>query len=145
MNMEHPRKLIHTMHIPIRWGDMDAMGHVNNTLYFRYMEQARIEWRESLDLADADGRLGVPVLVNASCTFLIPLTYPGKVEVRLYAGRAGRSSLQTYCQLRLQGDEKLYAEGTAKIVWIDRGSGKSIPLPEPIRLLAEDPLVAEEP
>ena len=38
------RKLVHTEIIPIRWGDMDAMGHVNNTVYFRYMEQARICW-----------------------------------------------------------------------------------------------------
>ena len=44
---EH-KKQVHEMVIPIRWGDMDAMGHVNNTVYFRYMEQARIEWLESI-------------------------------------------------------------------------------------------------
>lgn len=143
--MEHPRKLVHTTHMPIRWGDMDSMGHVNNTIYFRYMEQARIEWMGSLGLPDAEGELGAPVLVNASCTFLIPFTYPGTVEVRTYAGRAGRSSLQTYSELRLQGDEELYAEGAAKIVWMNPATGKSIPLPEAMRLAAEEPLVAEEP
>jgi acyl-CoA thioester hydrolase len=45
--MEHRKKLVHVTHIPIRWGDMDAYGHVNNTVYFRYMEQARVEWLES--------------------------------------------------------------------------------------------------
>ena len=42
--MEHKKKLIHVTTMPIRWGDMDAYGHVNNTIYFRYMEQARVEW-----------------------------------------------------------------------------------------------------
>jgi hypothetical protein len=42
------RKLVHVERIPIRWGDMDAMGHVNNTVYFRYMEQARIGWFDAL-------------------------------------------------------------------------------------------------
>ena len=44
--MSEDRKLVHVERIPIRWGDMDAMGHVNNTVYFRYMEQARIGWFE---------------------------------------------------------------------------------------------------
>ena len=49
MKLEVPenKRLLHTVTTPIRWGDMDAMGHVNNTVYFRYMEQARIEWLES--------------------------------------------------------------------------------------------------
>ena len=45
--MEHPRKLVLTSLQPIRWGDQDAMGHVNNTIYFRFMEQARVEWLAS--------------------------------------------------------------------------------------------------
>jgi len=42
------RKLVHVESIPVRWGDMDAMGHVNNTVYFRFMEQTRISWFERL-------------------------------------------------------------------------------------------------
>ena len=46
MTAQHarPRLLVHTSIQPIRWGDMDSLGHVNNTVYFRHMEQARIEW-----------------------------------------------------------------------------------------------------
>jgi len=40
------KKLVHIERIPVRWGDMDAMGHVNNTVYFRFMEQTRISWFE---------------------------------------------------------------------------------------------------
>src|SRR5947207_15169083 len=90
------RRLVHTERIPIRWGDMDAMGHVNNTVYFRYMEQARVEWLESLRerVPHMDG-LG-SVIVNASCTFLLPLSHPGNVDVRMYVDQPGRSSIDSH-------------------------------------------------
>jgi acyl-CoA thioester hydrolase len=135
--MDHVRTLLHVMRIPVRWGDMDAMGHVNNTVYFRYAEQSRIEWLESLGYSLDAGREEAAVIVNASCTFLIPITYPATVEVRLYAGKPGRSSVPTYYEMRCVGDETLYAEGAAKIVWFDPATGKSIPLPDRIRTLVE--------
>lgn len=135
--MDHPRKLVHTTHIPIRWGDMDAMGHVNNTVYFRYAEQARIEWMSSLGFLAHSSREGSPVIINASCSFLIPFTYPGTVELRTYLANPGRSSVASYFDMRLAGEERLYAEGAAKIVWMDPATGKSIPLPEAMRRLAE--------
>ena len=132
--MEQPRKLVHTAHIPIRWGDMDAMGHVNNTVYFRYAEHGRIEWLDSLGLLDRDSG-GAPVIINASCSFLIPFIYPGTVEMRTYLGNPGRSSIASYYEMRLSGEERLYAEGAAKIVWTSAATGKSIPLPEAITRL----------
>ncbi|MEO8411655.1 MAG: thioesterase family protein, partial [Propionivibrio sp.] len=126
--MEHPqkpRKLMHTSLIPMRWGDMDAYLHVNNTVYFRYMEQARVEYLEQIGYTVAPRGSG-PVIVNASCTFLIPLTYPGVVEVRMYCGMPGRSSIPSIYEIRLQGEETLYATGEAKIIWIDMASGKSV-------------------
>jgi acyl-CoA thioester hydrolase len=52
--------------MPIRWGDMDAFGHVNNTVYFRYMEQVRISWFEEIGLVGGNGDGQGPVIVNAS-------------------------------------------------------------------------------
>ena len=51
MPLELPQglKLVHEMRIPVRWGDLDAMGHVNNTIYFRYFESLRIEWLNRFD------------------------------------------------------------------------------------------------
>jgi len=70
------RKLVHVEKIPVRWGDMDAMGHVNNAVYFRYMEQARIAWFETLvPRAEAWSAMSI-VIVNASCTFRKPINYP---------------------------------------------------------------------
>jgi acyl-CoA thioester hydrolase len=131
--MDHSRLLLHTTRIPVRWGDMDALGHVNNTVYFRYMEQARVEWLDTLGLAVEPGREEGVVIVSASCTFLVPVTYPATVEVQLFAGHPGRSSIPTYYRMYCVGEETLYAEGEAKVVWISGVTGKSTPLPESIR------------
>ena len=130
--MTHPRKLVQTSLIPIRWGDMDAYGHVNNTIYFRYMEQVRVEYLEKLGFRVMP-RGSAPVIINASCTFLIPINYPGVVEVRMFCGHPGRSSVQTHYEIRRQGDDTLYATGDAKIVWMDVATGKSVPIPESMR------------
>ena len=135
--MTAPRKLVHTSRMPIRWGDMDAMGHVNNTVYFRYMEQARIEWfygfaeKVGAEPYAAQG----PVIVNASCTFLEPLVYPGEVEVRMYLGEPGRSSVGSHYEIWMGA--KKYADGAAKMVWIDLKTGRSMPLPELLRVLLQ--------
>jgi len=133
--MTAARHRVYTTRIPIRWGDMDSMGHVNNTVYFRFMEQARIEW-----LYACAGRLGEKayeregwVIVNASCTFHVPLTYPGEAEVRMFIGAPGKSSVESCYEIWMA--ETKYADGAAKLVWIDLNSAKSTPLPERFRAL----------
>ena len=131
------RKHVHVETIPIRWGDMDAMGHVNNTIYFRYMEQARIAWFDTLGVRPAPGGEG-PVIINASCTFLKELVYPGNLEVKMYAGKVGRTSFETWLEMRPSYDPAtVYAAGGAKVVWVDFSKGKSVPLPDRIRQLVE--------
>ena len=134
--MEHHKKLIHVTTMPIRWGDMDAYGHVNNTVYFRYMEQARVEWLEDMKIEVRPGGLG-PVIINASCTFLVPMNYPGLVEVKTFAGLPGRSSVQTHVEMRIVGAPTLYAEGAAKVVWMDTRTGKSAPIPDHVRAVLD--------
>lgn len=126
-----PRLLVHTSFQNIRWGDMDALGHVNNIVYFQYMEQARIEWARALDPERAGHEGGTaPVIVNASCTFMAPLVYPGDLEVRMYLGDPGRSSVGSFYEIWHDG--RKFAEGAAKIVWMDLASGRSVPLPDDI-------------
>jgi acyl-CoA thioester hydrolase len=127
------RRLLHVERIPIRWGDMDAMGHVNNTLYFRFMEQARIGWFESLlPPGEAWQTTGI-VIVNASCNFRRAIGYPGTVEVRVYAGQPGRSSLATYYELLVDADPEPYADGAAVVVFVDMQEQKPIRIPESLR------------
>ncbi len=131
---QHPsRKLVLTTSIPVRWGDMDAYRHVNNTIYFRYFEQARVEWLEQSGSTVSLENPVAPVIINASCTFLIPVNYPATVVVRMYLGEPGRSSVMTWYELGVEGDDRLYAEGAAKVVWMDPATGKSVPLPDDVR------------
>jgi len=131
------KKLTLEMVIPIRWGDMDAMGHVNNTLYFRYLEIIRIEWlHQAGGTPDPSG--DGPVIVNAFCNFHKQLEYPGDVLARHYVAEPGRSSFNTYITLeRTDQPGVLYASGGAKTVWVNFPSQKSVPLPERIRRLLE--------
>ncbi len=136
MTAQHiePHRLVHTEIIPIRWGDMDAMQHVNNVNYFRYMEQTRITWVDSMrELLNAEG-VGT-VIVSTSCNYRKPLVYPGNVEVRLLVGRVGGSSITTHYEMRPQGDPELHAEGSAVVVWINMQSGKAVRVPAAIRAL----------
>ena len=138
MKLELPeqKKLVHFMQMPIRWGDMDAMGHVNNTVYFRYMEQARIGWFDALvPQAEAWNTAGI-VIANASCNFKRPINYPGMVEVRLLAGPPGGSSVPTFYELKV-GDE-IYADGAATVVFIDMRTQKPVRIPEAIRGLLKE-------
>jgi acyl-CoA thioester hydrolase len=127
-------RLVQVERIPIRWGDMDAMGHVNNTLYFRYMEIVRIAWFERMFGELSGARDEGIVIVNASCNFLKPLTHPGTVEARMSLGEPSRSTIQSYYELRM--NDVLYADGAAKIVWIDIRRNKARPLPDSIAALS---------
>jgi acyl-CoA thioester hydrolase len=120
--------------IPIRWGDMDAMGHVNNTIYFRYMEIVRLDW---CHLVGATPEHGIgPVVVNAFCNFLKQLAYPGDVLAKQYVANPGRTSFDTFVTLeRTDAPGLLYATGGAKMVWVDYAAEKSVPLPDAIRRL----------
>lgn len=127
------RRLVHEMTMPIRWGDMDAMGHVNNTTYFRYFETARIDWLHAIGGAPDPAGQG-PVIVNAFCNFLKQLEYPGQIVARLYVADVGRSSFDTYHELSpLDAPDVVHAEGGARIVWVDFPAQKSCALPDWLR------------
>ena len=131
------KKLTLEMVIPIRWGDMDAMGHVNNTVYFRYMEIVRIEWLHKIGGKPDPAGEG-PVIVNAFCNFIKQLEYPGDVLARHYVGDLGRSSFNTYLTLeRTDAPGVICATGGAKTVWVNFPKQKSVPLPQDLRQLLE--------
>ena len=131
------KKLTLEMVIPIRWGDMDAMGHVNNTIYFRYMEIVRIEWLHQVG-GKPDPSGDGPVIVNAFCNFIRQLEYPGDVLAKHYVAHPGRSSFETFITLeRTDAPGVIYASGGAKTVWVNFPQQKSVPLPEAVRRIVE--------
>jgi len=131
--MSETRRHVFDKKLAVRWGDMDSYGHVNNTVYFRFFEEARVEWLAGLGLeVTGDGQ--DPIIVTTGATFLKELNYPADVVVRTYTGRAGRSSLEMFHEIA-QGDT-VYCEGYAKIVWFDHDQRSAIPLPDSLRQLS---------
>ena len=139
MKIEIPerKKLVHTMHIPIRWGDMDAMGHLNNANYFRYLETARIDWLYAIGCKPEPQGDG-PVIVNAFCNFYKQLEYPGDVLVKMYASDAARTTFETWGTLeRVNAPGVICAAGGATTIWVNFPAQKSMPLPDWMRQLVE--------
>lgn len=133
LDLPEQKRLVHEMLIPIRWGDMDAMGHVNNAVYFRYMETARIEWVNGMGLAPRPGGEAI-VIVNAFCNFIRQFEYPGEVRIKTFVSNPGRSSFDTWVTMERTDDPgTVYATGGATIVWVDMAAHKSAPLPEWLR------------
>ena len=135
LNLPETKKWVFDLRFPVRWGDMDAMGHVNNTIYFRYLEHMRIEWMRSIGCPpDASGE--GPVIVNAFCSFHKQLTYPSEVLGKLFVSDAGRSSFDTWCTLELVDEPGvIYSTGGATTVWIDFPAQKSAALPDWLRAI----------
>ena len=137
IDIPEKKKLVFEMSFPIRWGDMDAMGHVNNVTYFRYLETVRIEWMYSLGMMPNPRGEGI-VIINAFCNFLIQLEYPGDVTAKMYVANAGRSSFDKFITLeRTDQPGLIHASGGATTVWIDSVRKKSVPLPDAMRRLIE--------
>ncbi|HCD6625393.1 TPA: acyl-CoA thioesterase [Pseudomonas aeruginosa] len=127
------RQSLHTAHIPVRWGDMDSYGHVNNTLYFQYLEEARVAWFETLGI-DLEGAAEGPVVLQSLHTYLKPVVHPATVVVELYAGKLGTSSLVLEHRLRtLEDPQGTYGEGHCKLVWVRHAENRSTPVPDSIR------------
>ncbi|MEY4284497.1 MAG: acyl-CoA thioesterase [Betaproteobacteria bacterium] len=125
---EHKKQVFETV-MPIRWGDMDAMGHVNNTVYFRYLETARIDWFTSLGVAPDPKGQG-PVIVNAFCNFHRQLEYPGDIRVTVYASDPARTTFETWVTIeRLDQPGEVYASGGATTIWVDFPRQKAVDLP----------------
>ena len=135
MKFEIPekKKFVFEMTIPIRWGDMDAMGHLNNTSYFRYMETVRIDWMRAANCMPDEKGEG-PVIVNAFCNFYKQLEYPGDVLIKMYVSDPARTTFETWATMeRADAPGVVCAAGGATTIWVDFPAQKAIPLPAWVR------------
>jgi acyl-CoA thioester hydrolase len=106
--------------IPVLWGDMDALRHVNNTRYFTWFEAARIAYFDHLrgghpaTLAEMG-----PILASTKCDYLRPVVYPGSVEVGARVAEVGNSSLRMeYLVVRADAPDEPCARGTSVVVLV---------------------------
>src|SRR5690554_677938 len=118
--------VLDTIEVDTRWGDQDAYGHVNNTVYFRFFEEARVQWLEKNGFS-VNGQGTGPVVLQTSATFLRAVNYPSRLKITIRAGKPGRSSLPLYHEVLDADSGILYCEGFVKLVWVDHEQNRSTP------------------
>ncbi len=120
--------------IPVAWGDMDAMQHVNNVVYLRWFESARITYFEKAGLLSGLNEMTVgPILARSTVDYLRPVTYPDTVRVEIAVTKMGKSSFEMAYRLWSEAQQAVAARGDAVIVNYDYQAGKSAPLDEKTR------------
>ncbi len=123
-----------TVRIPIQWGDMDAYGHVNNTVYFRLFETARIAYLERCGFIESYERDKIgAILRSTECQFRLPLGYPDEVlaGARTIDVQADRFTM-AYLIVSL-GQDAVAGQGAGVIVSYDYTTKGKIPLPDTVR------------
>ena len=123
--------------IEVRWRDLDALGHVNNAVYFTYLEHARMGYIRAL-LGDApmmDSRTPLPrdfqfILAEVTCRFRSPATLADRLTVAIHVSQVGRKSFVFQYRITDELSGRLVAEGRSTQVWYDYAAGESRPVPE---------------
>jgi acyl-CoA thioester hydrolase len=119
-----------TVTVPVQWGDQDALGHVNNTVYLRWFESGRIALFDSLGFVFGSPAGGVyPVLASATVHFRRPITFPATVVIHSSVTRTGRTSLTMEHRVRVAGEEADAADGSSVVVLVDPSTNRPHPLP----------------
>ena len=121
--------------IALRWSDLDALNHVNNARYLTFLEQARIEWFDTVDEPWMTDEMG-PVVATATLNFRRPIEYPASIAVELFTERLGTTSV-TIGHRIVAADGTLHCDGHVVAVWVARASGRPIPLPDAVRKASE--------
>ena len=132
MSTAHPV----TVSIPVQWGDMDALGHVNNARFFSWFESARIALFERIGVATKPSTVG-PILATTTCDFLRPVVFPATVQIGVRVSRIGETSIGMEYEVTdaaaSEGTATVYARGTSVAVLVDYGTMQKVRVPEAVR------------
>ena len=124
---------LYTAAVSVRWRDLDAFNHVNNSTYLTYLEEARVQWLQQLPGSWSDEH-AMPVMAASTLNYRLPIEWPGEVHIELYCARLGNSSMTVAHRIVDATDSnKLYCDGHVVMVWMDPATGKSVALPQALR------------
>jgi acyl-CoA thioester hydrolase len=119
---------------PVAWGEMDSLLHVNNTVYFRYFESARMTYFERIGFWDHMNETGIgPILASTSCRFKLPLTYPDAVLIGAAVPAVDDDRFTMRYAVASRRHRRIAAEGEGLIVAYDYRQLRKAPLPAEIR------------
>lgn len=132
--------------IPIAWGDMDAFQHVNNLVYLRHFESARMAYIERCNYKQIMDETGVgPILRDTSCRYRIPLTYPDTVIAATRVTQVEKDRFRMYHVVYSLEHQAVAAEGDAMIVCVDYNQNTVADIPDAMRetILQLEPIAPE--
>lgn len=121
--------------IEVRWGDMDAQGHVNNTVYFTYCESTRVELLRKIGFRgkQADSECG-PTLVHASCDFKKQVVFPATIDVGVRVEKIGQRSIRLVYGIFLHGTDQLVASAVSVNAWVNYAAERAVEIPDEFRV-----------
>lgn len=120
--------------IPLAWGDMDAFGHVNNVVYFKYFESGRISYFDEINFLDFMKKTGIgPILASTSCVYKIPLVYPDKITIGTKVDTIKENGFIMKYVVVSNRHEKIAATGEGVIVTFDYHENKKASMPMDIK------------
>lgn len=120
--------------VPVAWGEMDAFGHVNNIVYFRYFETARIAYFEKLDVREFLERDPVgPILAETACRFRAALSYPDRVSVGARVTGLSEDRFVMRYAVFSHRLGRIAAEGEGTLVCFDYRQGRKASVPEKLK------------
>ena len=126
-----------TITVPVAWGEMDAFGHVNNIVYFRYFESARIAYLDAIGFrGDAGDGIG-PILASTHCRFRRALTYPDTVRVAARTTDVGEDRFTMEYRITSEVLDGIAADGGGVIVAYDYHAKRRTALPDTVRARIE--------
>ncbi len=120
--------------LPVQWGDMDAYSHVNNTVFFRWFESARIVYLEQCGLTESRELEGVgAILHSTSCRFRLPVLFPDTVHVGARVTEVGEDRFTMEYRVVSERHGAVAAEGQGVIVAYDYNANRKATIPESVR------------
>lgn len=120
--------------IPVMWGDQDSFGHVNNVMYLRWSETARVEYLMRVAMFPPLPPTGVaPILAAIQCDYEAPVQYPDTVFVGARVMRIGNSSVQMEHLIVSRKLGRVVARVNSTLVMLDYSRHKPVPVPAEIR------------
>ena len=120
--------------LPVVWGEMDSYRHVNNVVYFRYFENARLEYFRRLDWFKYEEETGIgPILAATQARYRKPLTYPDTISVGARVSTLGLDRCTMDYLLVSHRLEAVAADGHGTIVTFHYPDGKKVPIPDELR------------
>ena len=128
-----PAKALAVIPLHVRWRDLDAFNHVNNSSYLTYLEEARLQWLRQVP-GEWFNAHAMPVMAAVELHYRKPIEWPAEIDVLLSRERMGTTSMTIGNRIVGRNDPAcVYAEGNVVMVWIDPTTGAAVPLPDAIR------------